>query len=46
MREPRRYAVDDHYSALKALERLLSSRLDARVDGELGGVARLGLARE
>ena len=35
MRAPRRYAG-----------RLLSSRLDARVDGELGGVARLGLARE
>lgn len=38
--------VDDHYSALKALERLLGRRLDTRVNGELGGVARLGLARE
>ena len=38
--------IDDYYSALKALERLLGRRLDTRVDGELGGVARLGLARE
>ena len=38
--------IHDHHSALKALERLLGSRLDARVDGELGGIARLGLPRE
>ena len=38
--------IHDHHSALKALERLLGSRLDARVDGELGGIARLCLSRE
>ena len=38
--------IHDHDGTLKALERLLGSRLDARIDGELGGVARLVLARE